>query len=630
MAQRLFCLLVLAAALCSASLAHAAITAEQRQELGSIGSLITKAGSLYTNKKYDDAGKSLKEAQEKLEKLAASGDKQVLDALASLHSKLNKAHGLMELEGITLPALKSLDEMSAKPAAGGGKPAAGAPAGGGSVFVSQIVPILIGKCGRCHVQDDKGKFSMSTIENLKKGQEGAGVVIFPKDPDGSRIIETIVSGEMPRGGLKVTAEELATLKKWIADGADYGGVDPKALLVSLSPNAKPVELPKVTVQQATGKETVSFARDIAPVLAASCNGCHGTERPRENFSVNTFERLLAGGDQGAVIVPGKPNDSLLVKKLEGTGGGARMPQNQSPLATDVIAKVRKWIEEGGKFDGPDTKMAVTRVASLARAMGATHEQLSEDRRKLADDHWRLVMPGIDADKAETEHFLVLGNVGPKTLEEFGKAAEVAAPKVGELFKHSSDKPLVKGRMTLFVFKQRYDYSEFGKMVERRDLPPESRGHWHYGVVEAYGAMVMPTSADNTLTSLVAQQLGGTYISSLGKSTPHWFGEGCGRVAAARLDPKDARVIKWESSIPEVVSMMNSSDDFITGKLPGEATDIAAYSFVKFLMQDSKKFNLLLDGLRKGGDFGQTFSVAYGGAPNQVTDAWIRKAASKKK
>ena len=77
-------------------------------------------------------------------------------------------------------------------------------------------------------------------------------------------------------------------------------------------------------------------------------------------------------------------------------------------------------------------------------------------------------------------------------------------------------------------------------------------------------------------------------------------------------------------------MMNSSDDFITGKLPGEATDIAAYSFVKFLMQDSKKFNLLLDGLRKGGDFGQTFSVAYGGAPNQVTDAWIRKAASKKK
>lgn len=83
-------------------------------------------------------------------------------------------------------------------------------------FSKHVVPILIGKCGNCHVNNARGDFSMSNFAVLKKGPPG-GTVIFPGDPIGSRLIEVIESGDMPRGGLKVSADELATLKKWITE-----------------------------------------------------------------------------------------------------------------------------------------------------------------------------------------------------------------------------------------------------------------------------------------------------------------------------------------------------------------------------------------------------------------------------
>ena len=51
--------------------------------------------------------------------------------------------------------------------------------------------------------------------------------IVASDPAGSHFIEVIESGEMPKGGLKVSDSELKTLKQWIADGAKFDGDDEK-------------------------------------------------------------------------------------------------------------------------------------------------------------------------------------------------------------------------------------------------------------------------------------------------------------------------------------------------------------------------------------------------------------------
>lgn len=606
-----------------ASLATAAPTAKQREESRELGLAITKAGGLYKDGKLKEAADLLKDVQGRLEKLSTDGGKDVLPLVDPLFGKLERAHALLELEGITLPPLKK-PTGEAPPAKPGEKPGA-APKNGELSFVTHIAPIMISKCGRCHVQDAKGMFSMANYEVLMKGPT-AGKVIFPGDPSGSRLIEVIESGDMPRGGLKVTAEEMTALKKWIQDGAKFDGKNAQDTLTVLAPSAKPTDAPKLDVVAATGKETISFARDIAPILANNCTNCHGAMQPRDNFSLLNFQNLLRGGDSGAPIVPGKPAESLLIKKIQGTGGGQRMPVGRPPLETDVVAKLEKWIEEGAKFDANDPAQELRQVAAIARAQGATHEQLSADRAKLADENWRLGMPGIASSKFESANFLVLGNVGDNTLAEIGASAESLAPKVAAIFRAPEDKPLIKGRMTLFVFGDRYSYSEFGQMVEKRTIPKEWRGHWRFSTVDSYGAVVPSRASEYSLDSLVAQQLGGAYVASLGK-IPRWFAEGSGRVCAAKIDPADSRVVAWNDAMPATLAALTTPEAFLKGDLPSEVGEVGYYGFVNYLMSN-KAYPKLMDALRKGVPFDQAFSATYGGSPDQAVAMWAKAPVKK--
>jgi hypothetical protein len=230
------------------------------------------------------------------------------------------------------------------------------------------------------------------------------------------------------------------------------------------------------------------------------------------------------------------------------------------------------------------------------------------------------MPGTTPEKAESENFLVLGNVGQSTLADVAKRAEALAPKVGKIFNAPPDQPLVKGRVTLFVLEGRYDYSEFGKMVEKRALPQTLHGHYKFDIVDAYGAVLVPKGNEYDLDTLIAQQLGAVYVASLGQNVPHWFAEGCGRVVAARQAGNDRRVAQWDAELSGIVGSLSKPNDFLTGKIAPENADICSFGFVKFLME-GRRFTAMIDGLRKGGDFPKVFATAFGGAPDQVAAAW---------
>ena len=76
------------------------------------------AARLYVQKKYREAGDTVRQVQEKMSEMAAGGDAEVIAALDAVYQRLAKAHALLELEGISLPPLK-------KPsAAGPAKPSA--------------------------------------------------------------------------------------------------------------------------------------------------------------------------------------------------------------------------------------------------------------------------------------------------------------------------------------------------------------------------------------------------------------------------------------------------------------------------------------------------------------------------
>ena len=120
------------------------------------------------------------------------------------------------------------------------------------------------------------------------------------------------------------------------------------------------------------------------------------------------------------------------------------------------------------------------------------------------------------------------------MDQVASVAEQMAQAVGHTYKAAEDKPLLEGRIVLFVCGHGYDYTEFGQMVEQRQIPASGRGHSHYDGVTAYGCIVPPGGDEYSFCALLAQQVGGLYIASLGPS-PRWFYEGVGSAIGLRVN-----------------------------------------------------------------------------------------------
>lgn len=604
----------------SATVAWSAPTAAQKRQLEDVTKQLQKAGQLFSDKKFKEASDEIKDLQRTFNKLAESGDAEVIRELEPIYGRLLKAHAKLELEGFEFPPLKKPEMSSA--------PSKGSP--GVVSFVKQVAPLLVTKCGRCHVDNARGEFSMATFDQLKKGSS-AGVVVFPGDDAGSVLMDKVASGEMPPGGNKLSAEEQSLLRQWIKEGAKFDGANPQVSLRSLAPDAMPAEPQAVAVVAPSGKETVSFAKDIAPVLAANCNGCHvDAQRARGNLNMTNFTAMLRGGDGGPPVQPGKPADSLIIKRIKGEGGDPRMPMGRTPLSDEVIAKFEKWIAEGARYDGGDPGLNVNQVAALAKAQSSTHAELTAERARLAEQNWRLGMPNIPFTKVETENFLILGNVGEETLKDLGKQIEAVQSKIAAIFNIPAKQPMIKGRMSVFIFNQRYDYGEFGQMVEKRSLPQEWKGHWRFTTIDAYGALIPPKANDYSFDALAAQQIAGTYVASLGKGCPRWFAEGSARVVASRIAPKDPRIVDWDNELSSALGAMTKADDFLTGKLPPEQSDVVSYSFVKFLMKTAGPYQALLTAVRGGQPFDKAFVDVYNHTPAQAAEFWATAAARSSK
>ena len=97
-----------------------------------------------------------------------------------------------------------------------------------------------------------------------------------------------------------------------------------------------------------------FTARVAPVLVQKCQGCHGPDKAKGGYRVDTFERLTKPGDGGgAPVVPGEPDKSELFVRVTSHDKDKRMPQKDDPLPPAQVAAIGAWIKAGAKFDGPD-------------------------------------------------------------------------------------------------------------------------------------------------------------------------------------------------------------------------------------------------------------------------------------
>ena len=122
--------------------------------------------------------------------------------------------------------------------------------------------------------------------------------------------------------------------------------------------------------------SVNFAQQVKPLLEQSCLGCHGPERPKSRFRVDSRDLILRGGSSGEpAIVPGESERSPLVRYVAGLIEEMEMPpldsrEKYAALSMKQIMVLSKWIDEGAVWP----EAVILSLPAAARSVGVQPEQ----------------------------------------------------------------------------------------------------------------------------------------------------------------------------------------------------------------------------------------------------------------
>ena len=566
-----------------------------------------------------------------------SGLRPLWERCRSLRSDL-ELEGI-DVSGITLAPLKS---SSAKAAAGtddqkamaSGKPqpktaprnapAAAKPA---ISFTTNVVPILSRHCGGCHIAGRKGGFQMTSYAGLMK----TGVV-QPGVGEASRLVEVILSGDMPRGGGKLSPDEVGTLIKWIDAGAACDSPDPTAPFEAVARQANTAATAMAAAPPAMAAVLkpgeLSFASEIAPVLLDNCVGCHDANRPEGNLSMVTPERLMRGGRGGAAVVAGRGGESLLVKKLKGTGiEGQRMPLGKSPLPDETIAMIQKWIDQGAKFDllGPQAELET--IAAAGRSKKLDHAGLRAVRFKAAESLWRRAIPDEKPTIVDRGDVRVMGTLTQARMEALADDIESVEGRLRRDVA-GSEGPLVKGGVVVFAFAKAYDLTSFWQTVFSEERPKAAVAASGVTGDVVFAAVVAPsTDADGAASdrrAVLTEQIASAVL--LSRAAPAWFARGAGRALAMKAEPKSSLVQGWRRDLPDCVQKTGGCANFMAGRGDPAVVAVTGGGFVAALLPNPGRLEQLVGQLDGGAGFDQAFTTVFRGPPPALFESWSTQVA----
>jgi len=600
---------------------------------------VAEAGAAFRKGDVDQAVAIINRSSDQLSKLGLQATTpKSLDSLKPTYSTLLKAHEFLAKKNP--PALNQLPTWAEfKKGILEQSKGTNDSKSSGVNFVEEVAPWLIAKCGGCHINGSKGGFSMANIETLMKGSK-AGVVLFPGDSESSRIVETIRTGDMPRGGGKVAPGELEKLEQWIREGARFEPAKASVPLPQLVSQKMTGKVPMAESAGAgkpptsagneskpTGKETVSFSRDIAPILMANCNGCHvDAMQVRGGLRMDNFAMFSKGGDSGEIVVSKNATESLIVQKIKGTSG-QRMPAGGRPALSEAnIQLISKWIDEGAFFDGQSLNASLATINAKAWSESASYEEVMERRRERALAKWKVAYGNQKPNEASDKNFVVLGNLSQSAVQEVLVAANEANEKVRKALKIQPDAELAKGGVTVFAIKGRYDYSEFGKMTEKRALPTTWTSHWRRDTLDVYIAILHDPKDAKVNEANLCQQLGSVWISQF-DGAPSWFADGFGRGVLAMVGAKNESYIRdqlktWDGQIATIVGNMKDPKELLEGKMNEEDAAIVGYGLCRKMIDANgrRQFSSFLQALNKTKSFTDAFQLVIGPMETNISMA----------
>jgi len=182
-------------------------------------------------------------------------------------------------------------------------------------------------------------------------------------------------------------------------------------------------------------EKVSFNQHVRPILSGNCFYCHGPDPKHREADLRLDNREGATADLGgyAAVVPGKPDASMLIKRVSSTDPDEHMPPPDSKkphLTAEQIAILRRWIEQGAEYEGHWAFLPLQKAEPPA-VKNTAWVRNPIDRFILARLEQEGIVPSPDADPATLIRRVSLDLTGllpsPEEVEAFVKAYGRSGP-----------------------------------------------------------------------------------------------------------------------------------------------------------------------------------------------------------
>lgn len=186
---------------------------------------------------------------------------------------------------------------------------------------------------------------------------------------------------------------------------------------------------------------VDFVKDVQPIFAKSCYGCHGPKQQMGGLRLDSKKAALAGGISGQDIHPGKAAESPLYLRVAGLGDLARMPMG-GKLEPAQIETIKKWIDQGAEWPDsstPESAQIKKHWAFIPPQRPALPEVAKTewvrnpiDRFVLAKLEKEGLAPSAEADRVTLLRRLSLDLIGlPPTIQEVDAFVNDKSPNAYE-------------------------------------------------------------------------------------------------------------------------------------------------------------------------------------------------------
>ena len=141
-----------------------------------------------------------------------------------------------------------------------------------------------------------------------------------------------------------------------------------------------------------------FEKKIRPILVERCETCHSAAKGKTSggLALDTRDGWMRGGDSGQVIVPGKPDESLVIRAVQYLTDGPQMPPEDKggKLPNGEIALLVDWVSRGA----PDPRVAKKKIGGMTPDEVRTWWSFQKIRRPNPPDVKNTAWPQSDLDR----------------------------------------------------------------------------------------------------------------------------------------------------------------------------------------------------------------------------------------